>query len=352
MAALLFGAYELVNWTCKKIGSLEEFSQRRLRSERRLEPQLRPLKSKRDDGWSLKAVHEQQCALFKIVSQDVRLIIWTLVLGREEVDDVIHLDLGEGSIRSRRCLNNEQLKELGEHLDGRQLRMLERSLTDGHLDDLGFKHICWDISWTKQDRKKRPDLIAVPDHRLLLPLVTTCKQIYNESIHILYAANTFDVRRAECLLRLPKVIPLQHLDSIRSLRFSTAFQYPIYAQHAQANNEILRTRAWSPPDDAAKWPEACRVLSSMRLECLDITLALWVQQPKWTEFDDDVEESIFNVLRPLTNIRVSKFQVALTADVPQAVLSRLGSIPFAITKDNTTDAGFEFGIHQTFSPSS
>lgn len=126
----------------------------------------------------------------------------------------------------------------------------------------------------------------------------------------------------------------QNINSIRSLRFSTAFQYPIDTS-AKAKEKMAKHLWWQPPDDAATWPAACMVLSSMNLEHLSVMIGFWVQWPKYTDIDDNVERSMLNVLQPLTGITASRYNVVLSTEVPEEVLSQLGPLPFTLGKDDT-----------------
>lgn len=76
-------------------------------------------------------------------------------------------------------------------------------------------------------------------------------------------------------------------------------------------------------------------------------IGFWVQWPKYTDIDDNVERSMLNVLQPLTGITASRYNVVLSTEVPEEVLSQLGPLPFTLGKDDTPDAGFVYGIHYT-----
>lgn len=117
------------------------------------EVQLKIPKSKLKANWNLMNVIDQECSLFRLLTQDVRLIIWTHVLGAQDANDVIHLDIGLATIISRRCLK------------------------EGQTSELGWKHACWEVCWTAEERRLYPDAISLPSEKALLPLLRSCKQV-------------------------------------------------------------------------------------------------------------------------------------------------------------------------------
>ncbi|KAI9874140.1 MAG: hypothetical protein M1830_010144 [Pleopsidium flavum] len=68
----------------------------------------------------------------------------------------------------------------------------------------------WDHSfcWGRRDTWREP----------LLPLLQSCRLVYNEAISILYCANTFSFKDSDCLKYFPTLVPRQRFEAIQSLK--------------------------------------------------------------------------------------------------------------------------------------
>lgn len=145
---------------------------------------------------------------------------------------------------------------------------------------------------------------------------------YRETVDILYQSNTFNMRRAETIIRLPHVMLPHRFQRLRNLQFSTAFQCPVRLDVAHADSGC-------PPDDAAKWLAACEVLASLdSLHSLQIIIAFWPVNQKRRDRNHD--DSVEVVLLPLKLVRAATFTVTITEPVTEEVTRRLGAIPYQL----------------------
>lgn len=236
---------------------------------------------------------------------ELRLSVYRYALGQH---DVLHLEPADATLKHSRCF-------------------------DRGTDKLGFRHRCWGVAWTAEDRARYGYVPDEPQDKLkLLSLVRTCRLIYFEAIDLLYTHNTFDLRRAESLVLLAQVVPRNHLSCVRSLQFSTAFECPLRPDNAKKRHRF-------PPDDFAKWTGACAVLQSMEcLSSLTITLSIWARNPAHKDHVDD--DSLFYVLEPLKAVRAKEFSVTMTTKPSDQVMARLGHVHFHIFKRERPGIGF------------
>ncbi|KAH7319503.1 hypothetical protein BKA65DRAFT_541580 [Rhexocercosporidium sp. MPI-PUGE-AT-0058] len=156
--------------------------------------------------------------LLEILPLEIRQKIWFHVLGAQ----TIHLEFDQGHRGSKNCLSADSRT-----CDGRYA-------SNG--DDLNH----------------RPQLSEEPGRPLCL--ITTCKQIYQEAIDILYTSNTFTVCYPPTMEFLPLTLLPQRLDTIRDLRFSWDFRGPppfseSFWRRAHCSDSALitirkRQRAW------------------------------------------------------------------------------------------------------------
>lgn len=143
------------------------------------------------------------------------------------------------------------------------------------------------------------------------------------------------MRRIESLLRFPRVILPQRLHRVRHITFSTAFQCPL-----RPLSETPRDRHRAPPDDPAKWQQACQVLASFQhLEDLHVTLAFWSRS--YDRRGPVDEESVVFILKRLNDVRAKRFVVTVTEDVSEQVRKQLGWTPFVILKRNKPGVGHD-----------
>lgn len=120
-----------------------------------LEEPLRPLPPGRPRRLTnTTGSHDQkQSYLIARIPPEVRIIIWGYVVGRRNDRDVLHLDLGDGTVRYNRCWEQD------------------------HEDKLVFKHLCWTAPWLKEDRDlgRRGRREPFQHLRSIRPLLFTCK---------------------------------------------------------------------------------------------------------------------------------------------------------------------------------
>ncbi|OBT62728.1 hypothetical protein VE03_07098 [Pseudogymnoascus sp. 23342-1-I1] len=99
-------------------------------------------------------------------------------------------------------------------------------------------------------------------HIHVLPLLLTCKLLYAEAIPYVYSSNTFAIRNASNLLRISSLLPLKHVNAIRSVLLTSAIAtghrhwQPLY---------VLKEAAELNPDRRQEvWTVAWRILAGMR----------------------------------------------------------------------------------------
>lgn len=109
----------------------------------------------------------------------------------------------------------------------------------------------------------------------LLPLLLTCRQIYSEAIHILYAANAFQFSQPFGLRSFVNMLPMHRLSSIRRLRF-----YLHLERHPTLN---ARTRG----DWEDIWTFFSRTLSGPTLLRVDLGMDRAVVRRIANENEDD-----------------------------------------------------------------
>ena len=84
----------------------------------------------------------------------------------------------------------------------------------------------------------------------LLNLLQTCRKIYSEAVHVLYARNTFDVPTPESIILLADTVHQDRLNNIRSIHMSWDF-----------------CRIWStgalPPQEKHYWDKSWAILSTI-----------------------------------------------------------------------------------------
>ncbi|KXT10261.1 hypothetical protein AC579_6613 [Pseudocercospora musae] len=141
-----------------------------------IESSVRALESRQHSILDAPAYLQHQSALIASIPVELRVVIWEYVLGPEDENDVLHLDLAEGRLWHCRCFDQDRIK-------------------------LGFRHSCWSSTmWFPEYRAERDYLPGEPRAgRRLLALLLSCKVIYAKAAEILYLANTFDMRRAASL---------------------------------------------------------------------------------------------------------------------------------------------------------
>lgn len=164
--------------------------------------------------------------------------------------------------------------------------------------------------------------------------VSNIQSSYVEAVDLFYSHNTFDFRRILALEQLPRVLLPNCLSRIRSIQLGTLLTCPPKIISPRRPFEIFSSGSY-PLDDWARLPIACRVLQSLSLSRLNITLVIWGFCPRCSETTGD-GECIIDLLEPLKAIKVKEFNVALNVKLPDDLIARLGSIPFQISRTYCT----------------
>jgi hypothetical protein len=152
---------------------------------------------------------------------------------------------------------------------------------------------------------------------------------------MLYQRTTFAARRTHAIRELPRMLPATSWHRVRALHLSTAFQYPI----AATTTTIRTVRVRPPLDDFAQWGQTCRILASLNLSSLDITLALWPPNPSRREAPITID-SLALLLDPLRTIHAGKFVVTVTPNVPPDAERRLLELPFELRVRDRSGLGY------------
>ncbi|KAJ9640956.1 hypothetical protein H2199_005624 [Coniosporium tulheliwenetii] len=145
---------------------------------------------------------------------------------------------------------------------------------------------------------------------------------YYEAIDILYARNTFDVRRVDAFISLHESIIPQRFDSIRYLNLLWHFERNFFA--------TLRPWFKQIRHDRSRWEEGCAALKSMT-GLWDLTLSLHVN---WARKD---AKSAVKLLEPLKQVTVKHwFEVTVSwpATTNEAEIRFLKEkLPFRLVRD-------------------
>lgn len=171
-------------------------------------------------------LEQLQCPLFAQVPTEVRHIIWIEAVGHH----VLHIVRVRKRLLAIDCAKT--FESIGPDLEtshhgcwGRTTQMANPS---------GFY---------EHARTAHP---ARPAN--LLPLLQTCRRIYQETIPILYETNIFDINHVDTLAYLRRSVLPRRLDQIRTLNFTCYF------------------KSWSdhtPPYDLDTWIATCDSLARM-----------------------------------------------------------------------------------------
>lgn len=127
----------------------------------------------------------------------------------------------------------------------------------------------------------------------LLPLLQTCRRIYQETICILYEDNIFDLNHVDTLAYLRRTVLPQRLDQIRVLNFTFYFKW------------FMRDVV---PYDLTTWSETCNSLArlagleELKMHLTESLVLYQVGKPcQWAQ-----------ILEPLMQIMIpKKFQVVV-----------------------------------------
>jgi hypothetical protein len=130
-----------------------------------IDPPLRPLPSCRPRRLTgvENTYNQLQSVLIARLPAEVRVLIWEHVVGRENDEDVLHLELADGILRYNRCYERES------------------GLPN-------FRHACWTAPWRKSFRARGVGHKEPKNHRrAILPLLFTCKLMYVLTYSLTYA---------------------------------------------------------------------------------------------------------------------------------------------------------------------
>lgn len=145
-----------------------------------------------------------------------------------------------------------------------------------------------------------------------------------------YQRTTFVARRTHAVRELPPMLPATW-HCLRALHLSTAFQYPIATS--------IQSQLRPPLDEFAQWGQTCRVLATLKLSSLDITLALWPLNPSRRDTSIEID-SLTLLLDPLRTVQAEKFTVTLTSNVPPDTKRKLPGFPFELEVRDRSGIGY------------
>jgi hypothetical protein len=155
---------------------------------------------------------------------------------------------------------------------------------------------------------------------------------YHEALDMLYQRTTFSARRTHAIRELPRMLPTTW-HRVRALQLSTAFQYPGATTTTQSHLRL-------PLDHFAQWGQTCRVLASLNLSSLDITLALWPLNPSRRDTPIPID-SLALLLDPLRTVHADQFTVTVTSNVPPDAKGELPpEFPFELQVRDRSGIGF------------
>lgn len=270
-----------------------------------IDPQLRPLLSPRPRRLTSTqdAYNQFQSTLVARLPPEIRVLIWAHVIGRENDQDVLHLNLADGILRYNRCYEPESELPV-------------------------FQHSCWGASWRKSFRVGglRGNGEPIGHRYAILPLLFTCKLFYTESVDLLYSSKTFDFRRTDSVIRLPSIMLPYRIQQLRHIQFSTAFS--CYDRPKLPPG--LPADFWKLPDDRRQWPAACEVLASLQhLQYVWITVIPMCQLARHRH---PVDVALLNeILQPLKAVHAAEFTVEISEPL-ELVRERLGTTPFHLVE--------------------
>lgn len=158
------------------------------------------------------------------------------------------------------------------------------------------------------------DLAARSDGSLAL--LQTCRQIYTESVTLLYTANTFDINHAQTLIYLSRTILLSRFESIRSMQLTwTGRRFTPYHFDDPAHD------AFRAPDDKATWESMLDIVGKRMkaLRNLKLRLGYCVEYPEFpwqVQLPSDAQEKLEVMLQSL-RLRVKgldKFELEIVGE--------------------------------------
>ncbi|KAK5136067.1 hypothetical protein LTR08_004117 [Meristemomyces frigidus] len=198
--------------------------------------------------------HEQaDCGFLSKLPLDIRMIIYDMVLGGM----IFHLDAQNPKSRILLYICNRP-----------------DAINDSN-------HQCHELSTKRPSSAPRADY---KDATGLLPLLTTCRQVYSESIQTLYGANTFEFTKNSAAFRFLKVmIPPQRLHNIRHYRMR--MQLP---HHPSINSRSRRD-----------WNDLFSFLTNEMDGLLSLRLAIQMLQPAQVYIQETPDVDGADWIRPM-----------------------------------------------------
>ncbi|KAL4951053.1 hypothetical protein BDW69DRAFT_201668 [Aspergillus filifer] len=138
----------------------------------------------------------------------------------------------------------------------------------------------------------------------ILPLLTSCRRVYTESIYLLYTKNKFIFDDNRTLQLFPTVVPSHRLSVIRSL----------YIRFYAFKNEQIDTKS------EATWNQLCKMLRELKhLDTLSIFLTCHTRDLRVNHAGYKLPVVLF--LNPLTLVKAKTFRVSIPpgCDLTEAI---------------------------------
>lgn len=95
----------------------------------------------------------------------------------------------------------------------------------------------------------------------IIPFLQACRQVYSESIDLLYSTNYFSFKDIDCLRFLAYTTLPHRFNLIRKIEITWPLQWPIYDPLIQ--NLMLSEPALYPPHDEATWESTWGIIAQM-----------------------------------------------------------------------------------------
>lgn len=179
-----------------------------------IEPPLRPLPPSRPRRLTgtPDTYPQQQSSLIARLPAEIRTLIWEYALGPDSDQDVLHIELADGTLRHNRCYERDS-------------------------EFFAFQHNCWSAAWRMSFRKGgakgRREPKGKERYRAMLPLLLTCKLMFVLAHSILSSLDS-DERQLH-----------------RNRRPSLLHQYLRLPPNGQRDKTTRCNASSSPPADSA-----------------------------------------------------------------------------------------------------
>ncbi|KAF2491387.1 hypothetical protein BU16DRAFT_565091 [Lophium mytilinum] len=279
---------------------------------------------------------QSACSLLTKLPLELRLHIWTLVVGGQRLHIIpslvpsltrpprytlvdpgvfYRLDyerckwgeddwVGSSSVRNAHSACAVWVTDGGQLYFNAPRVLLEG---DAQYKDEEYRYLRW---WVRKNR--------------ILALVKTCRQIYTEAVPLLYKSNTFDFRNLDVLLDFPKTILPHRFQLIRNLTLQFIFMLARAHRPYQVSSAQAKARK-----DLEDWQKACAVLAQLK-NLRDVAVLLGDRR----EQQGDGWKRV--VLEALGQVRVNgRFVVRLTWRETEweKEVAEQGALPFEIGRD-------------------